>query len=445
MPIAATQNVAFYDLEVSPCTFDCIKFYLLASLHYANQSNTGFTLYVVPPTPKRLTALLATYNSTAQSHLANDFFTTRITNILVAAAELIPGLNSVTILEKREHAAALAAQHSCFPPDYNVAAPAPVYGIREVLRIMRQGHVLPSLKPPEAVIESILYALFGNKKTATITLRQCQYQPLRNSDLDAYQEFSAYLQQHGFHVFIIPDPESDTLWPAPLDDISREAVNNVVYRACLYATCNVNFFVNSGSAALARFNHNAIFVSHKLVVEDYGSTSRAFWLGIGVVPGQQLSFLSPLQLQCWETDSLTNLTRHFADNVSPLLALSPDERTTLVRQWYAGILVPQHPIPSAPEPLTADVNHCWLWAPAAQREYWTATLSQKALRIAGYLDSYQFGRAEYGLKVIHPSQFTHSDDIVVIAGQTPKGDSLAALVLPEIALLYPTIRRVATL
>lgn len=443
------MNIAVYDLEISPITFDCIKFYLLAAGYFKRIDESGrFDLVIVLPSERRLRQLAINYGQAGLNH--EDFtklVNQRINNVLVECARLIKTLNDVSILSNRDSLEELLSNaDSTYPSIDAINACQPAYGLELVMRELTEGRMLPSLVVPAKALKQVddffqTQALSATN-VVTITLRQCEYQQQRNSELAVWEHFAQYLTARGFTVVWIPDVEALKPLEVEFGVIYEAATDAVLLKAACYHSAAANYFVNSGNAALARFNHHAISVCAKLELEIQAATTRRFWLGKGIIPGEQFSFLSELHLQIWQPETEALLQESFSQFVVPKIGLNSNARDELLVLWKARIQAGRRTQTfSIVDEITAE--QVYLWCPGHHRKTIIATLKQRNVVVTGLIDSFDFGITEDGVPVYHPLELKGEliPDILV-AGFNLRNKPMMSIIKPLILNLYGNISEV---
>jgi hypothetical protein len=183
--------------------------------------------------------------------------------------------------------------------------PAPEYicGFSEFVAAYRAG--IRPLRPSTD--------LAHDPALVTITLRECQHWPQRNSRIDAWLLAARILAREGWRVVIVRDTAraGDALLAPFASDI--DAAFSLEARATLYRSAFCNIFVNNGPAWLA-FALDAPAVVLKLTTEGAGRSHGAdHWRRIGVRPGEQLPGAPSYQRLFWRDDRAEDIVRAFVE------------------------------------------------------------------------------------------------------------------------------------
>jgi len=156
----------------------------------------------------------------------------------------------------------------------------------------------------------------AGRKVVTITLRECDYELSRNSDLPAWAEFACSLDKTEYIPVVVRDI-SRALGPVPdeLKDhcIFSEIPWNIELRMALYEMSYLNLLVNQGPGILCYLGHSTKYLIFMWFAAG-GAADEAHFRRTGVVPGQaQLAMASPFQRLVWERDSYDTICREFAE------------------------------------------------------------------------------------------------------------------------------------
>lgn len=176
---------------------------------------------------------------------------------------------------------------------------ADVHVTRTISAMCRVGAKLPKLRAVEK------YDLPRN--AITITLRECDSFPHRNSDLITWYEFAKYLEKNGEDVVFVRDT-SKADEPLTGCETSPLASRNLDARMWLYENSKLNFFVSNGPMMLAALTEHIpyiTFVPPEEMDSKYDANKPHFWkLKMGVEMGQQFPWAGPHQRIVWEKPTL---------------------------------------------------------------------------------------------------------------------------------------------
>ncbi len=326
---------AFYDLAVSPATFDIVWFLVLAELQRKQVGCPSLHIVIVPgPDAGFRAGDLEIYRrDDGIGYYDTDYMKWRLRNILVSCCWLISSCQQVTVCTSRKEAQAFQASLTryIFPKWYTVRFPKEKYNMSHVVAAASKGVVLPTVQAtPQArrFVSDWIQLKAGVRKVITITLRESPYMQDRNSNLEAWGAFVRSLNPSIYCPVVIRDTETAIkLLPSDLDGllVFPEVVWNVELRAALYELSYLNMSVSNGPFMLCVLNPRARYLMFKILIPSYGATSERYFLIQGVEPGSQLPWASPFQRYVWEDDRLEVIQEAFREMCERIGRFSAEE------------------------------------------------------------------------------------------------------------------------
>jgi hypothetical protein len=315
---------AVYDLGMGPITFDVVQFLMLAE-HFRKLARRKAIYFIFVPAAgdgfRRLTA--------RDKFLSQDRKLWRLLNLLAQCAALLPHCLGTTICQTREEAATLLRglrQDCIFPAGYTVDTPSCPYFMPQVLQSAAQGGDIRAFRAPvlaTSLVTRWFAEIAGDKPIVSITLRQSDFQPARNSNIAAWRDFAKFCVDHGFHPVIVPDTEAMLAGrKTGFEDFSVLDLPalSVGYRMALYQASFINAMVSNGPYTLCAFHPDTRYLLFKILNPAVSNCSPAFLTAQGMPPGSQLPFAGPHQRFVWESDDAEVLIRHFTSMVQAVLA-----------------------------------------------------------------------------------------------------------------------------
>lgn len=310
--------LAFYDLEVSPITFDFAWFLVAADLERRRRRLERLHVVIVSGQNWESGPESEEYLSVVDGPARRQ----RVFDILIPLTELMPSVGGVTLADDRSAAGRLVdgAAGYTFPRGYSPALPFLENPFPKlVMQAANAGEKIPSLRAPQSArqrIDQWRMRNFGERPLVTITIRDFDYQPGRNSNLAAWAEFAHELQQvEGVATVLVPDTsrtlESQHEVFAGLP-VFVEPAWNIALRSALYEAGFVNLGVNTGPMALNWLNRNCRYVTFKMVLDDEPGARLDFQLSLGVDPRRPFPFATPCQRLCVDRDDLPTLRQEFS-------------------------------------------------------------------------------------------------------------------------------------
>jgi hypothetical protein len=195
-----------------------------------------------------------------------------------------------------------------------VEDPKAVYGkfkeffsFRDITEGSRKGEAVPKFKAPPSL------RTFP-PGYVTITLREAEYWPHRNSKIKEWVRFARYLQARGERVIFVRDTAKAK---EPFLDFTTcpEASLDLTVRCALYRDAKCNLFVSNGPVVLNYFMDTP-FLQFLDVDENgaYNAERPQYWEQcVGIKPGEQIPWFNDKQRIVWKPDYFTNLVLAWDD------------------------------------------------------------------------------------------------------------------------------------
>lgn len=310
----------FYDLQVSPITYDATWFVALADRERRRQGLDAVHFVVVPGKLDGLRAERSAYEAAVD--LENRRW--RLHHVVIPLFGLVPSAAGFTLLPSREAAGELrrAAGARVYPRHYEPALPVSHHPseLFDAARAGEQGlAVLESPLQARRFIEAWLAPRLDGRRLVTVTLRDYAFMTDRNSDTHAWTTFARRLPPDRYLPVFVPDTER-TLDPVPEAlqglTIFPEAAWSVPLRLALYERAFLNLGVNNGPFLMSILAARTRLLAFKMVTPSVPQTTEEFMRRLGFDIGQQLPFSTPWQRLVWEDDRLEVIEREFADMVA---------------------------------------------------------------------------------------------------------------------------------
>jgi hypothetical protein len=305
---------AFYDLQVSPVTFDVLWFVAGAELRRRALGLDRIDVAIVPGTHGGLRAEDPAYENVVDAAERRR----RVDQVLIPAFALCPSVAGARVLADRGEARPLrhAARH-VYPALYDPALPVS-HEPREALAAARRGEFVRCLRAPDAArawIADWAAREAGGRRLGTVTLRQYGYRAGRNSDVPEWGRFARGLDPALYAVCVVPDTaESGNPPPEELRGCLYlpQASRDVGVRMALYDAAFANLGVNCGPLLLPLFAERAIrCVMFKMLPADAAPDYVAHMRALGFPENVQPPILRAGQKWVWEPDTYSVIAREF--------------------------------------------------------------------------------------------------------------------------------------
>lgn len=280
---------AVYDLAAAPPTWEFSTFLAEAERYRTDGGYTCIDLVVSPGVEKG-------YRYDYTDLFGKDNCDGMIQRIVYPLTRLLPSVRNVVFLKQKSE---FGPDGPLFPPMWTPERPVSCYGpehLHEGNRVFQATGVARKWREknyPEAYV--------------TITIREADYWPDRNSNRDAWLQAAAWLTERGYRVVFIPDT-----YGKPVDgyDNCTIAAWDIDLRMALYEGAALNMGVSNGPMALCYLS-NAPYMIFGMLGKNSPITP-AFYEGRGIPVGSQWG---PNGRNVWEEDSpevvMRELKAHF--------------------------------------------------------------------------------------------------------------------------------------
>jgi len=306
----------FYDLWVSPPTYDIIKFLIRAEIA-RKESGYKFLNVVFVPGPAN-----GFRTGDAKSYPSIEYMQWTLRNLMIPCCWQIPSCRQVMVCATRQEAQALRALlvKNVFPKGYTPRVPILnfAYDWQHIVHASKQGVRIPTTQATTQAINFVKNWIQTNvaagKKVITVSLREASWENARNSDLKEWVIFARNLDSSTYCPVFLRDTEvAFNHLPDELNGflVFSEASWNIEIRAAVYELSYLNLFVASGPSTFCRLNRHARSLTFKSLFAPYAHYHiRHRW---GIEPGTQMQCLTPFHRLVWEEDKIKILQSEFKD------------------------------------------------------------------------------------------------------------------------------------
>jgi len=329
----------FYDLDVSPITYDMADYLVLAELERRRRGLHWVYVYVVPGRSQGLRDENADYEKIVDK--SNRVW--RLNNLVIPLFALLPTCAGYSICRNRRQATLLRllAGRNVYPQTYWPVFPVGLFR-RPLLEAARQGvEVFPMFKTPEQSVKYIrqwLGARVASRKAITITLRDYGADPQRNSNIQAWAAFARSLNPQAFVPIFVLDTEiaMDSV-PDAIKEflVFPEAPWNLALRSALYELAYLNLAIVHGPTTLLWYNDHCRYVIF-FPRDNSTQTGTDYVKANGFIRGESLPFATPFQTWVWEPDEADVIKREFDQMCAAIEgALPRPEEADRLERWPA--------------------------------------------------------------------------------------------------------------
>ncbi len=271
-----------YDLATNPPTYDVCTFLGFAELARIEFEFSNIKVHILPgPYFGFRKDSLWPYTTEERNEL--------LKNIVVPMFDLLPSVFKVEIHKTR------LKEHSNFYGHMNRLISLPNF-----IKLMEAG-IRPLRFPvTQTQIENLV----------TITLREADHHPLRNSNVAEWIKAAHILEKMGYIVIVI----RDTLKSDQVIDglqISMSASKNLLARASFYSRAVMNLGINNGPMWMAIMMNAPVLMLKPTTNILGGCYDDNFFKHCGLSPGAQLPTSPPYQHIAWLEDTCENIINSF--------------------------------------------------------------------------------------------------------------------------------------
>lgn len=182
--------------------------------------------------------------------------------------------------------------------------------MRMITAQAQEGAKVPRFKAPVRAREAMRRWL-GDTAPVTITLREADHWPHRNSNFQAWREFGRDLIKNGERVVFVRDTAKAQEQMIDGFITCPQASTDLHARMALYEQAKANLFVANGPCTLAAFSDRPWLTFTTVEPDDsaYRANTPAFWrMHIGIDVGEQYPWSAPDQRIVWQADTYENIT-----------------------------------------------------------------------------------------------------------------------------------------
>ena len=317
----------FYDLSVSPVTYDiCWALAGAERLRRLRGLDSVHVVFVAGPHGG-----LREERPDYEAVVTPDARRRRLHEILIPLVGLLPSSNGFSYCSSRVQATFLRiiVGNNVYPERYWPALPIRHWP-NDLLEAARRREKIPlplrSTPVASQAISRWLKVSAAERPIVTITLREYDYMPARNSNVEAWLGFGRDLARQGVVVVVVPDTEQALSKSSePGDELvwMPQVALDVDLRMALYECAWLNMMVNTGPHLLCMFNETCHYLMFKILTEGVPQTTAEFMRDLGFEIDQSPPFSTAYQRWIWGDDNEPLIRREF-ERMREVLPDSPD-------------------------------------------------------------------------------------------------------------------------
>lgn len=277
--------LAAYDLARSPASYDVVAFLLHIEAERIRCGAEHIDLAILPgPIDGFRNDRFWPHGKEYRKHLLD--------NVVIPMCHMLPSCRSVMLMTSAPNA---------------FGAGRAMYGFKVMLEAMKVAG--RPLRPRKTFP--------SQDKLITITLREGEHWPTRNSNVDEWLKAAAAFEARGYQVVFVRDAikaDSALSW----FDIDPQASCDLDIRAALYASAFCNFFVSNGPAWVAICSDVPAIVMKPTTDGLLACYTRNYFRGCGLV--DQLPHNPTYQQIVWKDDTESEILialEQWRENLKP--------------------------------------------------------------------------------------------------------------------------------
>jgi hypothetical protein len=304
------ELVAVYDLRTESVTYDFAFFIASAEAFMIKNFKKTFVICFI--VNKKFNIQDKCYEKSVNSDSAEW----RFNNIILPLVNLYPACDGYSVMTYGSNVFATLKEKLVYPDHYDGEFYKPVMDYTDVFGLLNNYCFTGFKASKQGVYYVELWMKERNynlNKVVTITLRSYGYDEKRNSNVDAWIDFSKWVEKKGYVPLFIMDTDASFLIDEKFDDriIFNEISWNMGLRVALYEVSYLNF-VSHGPASVAQLNRKSSCISMKLIVNDSLQANEDIYKGYGMNVGDRgYVFAGRYQLLSWKDDELNNIVDEF--------------------------------------------------------------------------------------------------------------------------------------
>ena len=323
---------AFYDLKVSPCTFDIVYFLFAAEMYRRHLSLDAIDLFVVA-NDEGDGFRIETVDTTIE---AKEWM---LQHVLLQCHTLLKSCRRTIHCPSREEAQKhIDGMDPVYPANYSVTTPHPNYTAPEIVVQGLRGYPYSTLSATSEALNKVdLWTSsqdVEDRRLICITLREMDRRPKRNSDLKAWSTFARSLDPDVYFPVIVRD--TATVFRPPPNELQGlacfdAAALDIQIRMALYERAFLNLLVNNGPIALLYFNEKTRYLQFRPQYDE-ADTSERYLAKIGFTADYDPMLKTRYQKVSMDFDKIENIDREF----NRMMANTKSAPPTQFDQWASA-------------------------------------------------------------------------------------------------------------
>jgi hypothetical protein len=299
---------AVYDLNANPISYDFAYFLASAEVFARKNKKNTFIVLFVPQSE------YCSIDEEYRSVIDQESMKWRFENIILPLMNIYPACIGHSILPKRSDTSEAIKGKLLYPELFSERFPRCDY-YPEVYASKNKFLGFSASIQGKRYIDSWKKINKISGKIITITLRQYNYERIRNSNIDEWVKFAQFIREKGFTTVFIPDTDASFIHDPRFDDfiVFDAPCWNLGIRMALYEGVDLNFFATNGVNAIAILNRKVASIIMKSIVPGSKQATAEVYIERGISVGQKTYdlFEDQFQILSWKDDTSENIRKEF--------------------------------------------------------------------------------------------------------------------------------------
>ena len=289
----------FYDLAVSPCSYDFFTYLYSAEICRVRRNLKEIKLFIVHGPNNK-------FKNDHRSRIRQETF---FHNVITPGISLLPSISSFRWVAREDINIEISAE-ILFPRGYSIAKPTSEYLAHELVAAQLRGDKRNFFRAPEyatKLVESLIHQKISGSSFITLTTRELtrgDTKGLREIKVDIWQEVFKKLEASNITPIVIRDTAAAYSAPLFKNVIELPEVSiHLPLRMALYEKAILNFAKTNGPACL-HFYGNTNAVVFNQVDNDFNPLSENWFANHhGHWGNGQFPMTSKSMRMVWEEES----------------------------------------------------------------------------------------------------------------------------------------------
>ena len=298
---------AFYDLAVSPISFDFISFVIQSEVARREAGLKNIKFVIVPMDE------FGGHHDNTQFDDKHAHW--RMSNVVFPICWLLPTCHGVSICDSRKAATEIFEKMvvHVFPTKYRVDVPIDRHHTGWTVIDAHLGkdiYCIEASRQAKEYARQWIEQHAGGKKCIPLTLREAPFGTKRNSDPEVWPALAKKLKANGYFPVVLRDIDTALKsHPSEYEGIAAfpEGSFNLELRMALYEESYLCMFVSNGPAQICFYDRNVNFLYQ--VTGDWLTQNPTPFLRMGIDKDENPPFCHKFQRWIWQDQNADHLFR----------------------------------------------------------------------------------------------------------------------------------------